>query len=274
VTGGWIVNNLKAVDFAGGTAVHMNAGVAALALSLVLGRSAGWPKSEHVRPHSRPLVLVGAGLLWTGWFGFNAGSALTAGHTASVVFLNTAVAGAAGLLAWALVERIRLGSASSMGAASGLISALVAITPACGAVSPLGALAIGLIAGAVCSLAIELKFRLGFDDSLGVVGVHLVGGIIGTILVGLFATDAAPNKINGLFYGGGFGLLGIQTVATVATLAYSFAVTWVVAKVLDITVGLRIDEAAELRGIDIAAHSESAYLMDEEPVELGSPHRV
>jgi Amt family ammonium transporter len=274
VTGGWIVNNLKAVDFAGGTAVHMNAGVAALALSLVLGRSAGWPKSEHVRPHSRPLVLVGAGLLWTGWFGFNAGSALTAGHSASVVFLNTAVAGAAGLLAWALVERIRLGSASSMGAASGLISALVAITPACGAVSPLGALAIGLIAGAVCSLAIELKFRLGFDDSLDVVGVHLVGGIIGTILVGLFATDAAPNKINGLFYGGGFGLLGIQTVATVATLAYSFAVTWVVAKVLDITVGLRIDEAAELRGIDIAAHSESAYLMDEEPVELGSPHRV
>jgi ammonium transporter, Amt family len=274
VTGGWIINNLKAIDSAGGTAVHMNAGIAALALALVLGRSAGWPKSEHVRPHSRPLVLVGAGLLWAGWFGFNAGSALTAGHSASVVFLNTAVAGAAGLLAWALVERIRLGSASSMGAASGLISALVAITPACGAVSPLGALAIGVIAGAACSLAIELKFRLGFDDSLDVVGVHLIGGIIGTLLIGLFATDAAPNKTNGLFYGGGFGLLGIQTVATVATLAYSFAVTWVIAKVIDITVGLRIDEAAELRGIDIAAHSESAYLMDEEPVELGSPHRV
>ena len=274
VAGGWIVNNLKAIDFAGGTAVHMNAGIAALALALVLGRSAGWPKSEHVKPHSRPLVLVGAGLLWAGWFGFNAGSAFTAGHSASVVFLNTAVAGAAGLLAWALVERIRLGSASSMGAASGLISALVAITPACGAVSPLGALAIGVIAGAVCSLAIELKFRLGFDDSLDVVGVHLIGGIIGTLLIGLFATDAAPNKTNGLFYGGGFGLLGIQTVATVATLAYSFAVTWVIAKAIDITVGLRIDEAAELRGIDIAAHSESAYLMDEEPVELGSPHRV
>ncbi|MFF2315374.1 ammonium transporter [Arthrobacter sp. NPDC058097] len=274
VTGGWIINNLKAVDFAGGTAVHMNAGIAALALALVLGRSAGWPKSEHVRPHSRPLVLVGAGLLWAGWFGFNAGSALTAGHSASVVFLNTAVAGAAGLLAWTLVERIRLGSASSMGAASGLISALVAITPACGAVSPLGALAIGLIAGVVCSLAIELKFRLGFDDSLDVVGVHLIGGIIGTLLIGFFATDAAPNKVNGLFYGGGFDLLGIQTVATVATLAYSFAATWVIAKVLNITMGLRIDEAAELHGIDIAAHSESAYLMDEEPVELGSPHRV
>ncbi|MHA7171408.1 ammonium transporter, partial [Arthrobacter bambusae] len=206
--------------------------------------------------------------------GFNAGSALTAGQSASVVFLNTAVAACAGLLAWALVERIRLGSASSMGAASGLISALVAITPACGAVSPLGALAIGVIAGAVCSLAIELKFRMGFDDSLDVVGVHLVGGILGTLLIGLFATDAAPNKVNGLFYGGGFGLLGIQTVATLAVLAYSFVVTWVIAKVLNVTMGLRIHEADELRGIDIAAHSEAAYLNDEEPVELGSPHRA
>ncbi|WP_460455330.1 ammonium transporter, partial [Arthrobacter bambusae] len=204
----------------------------------------------------------------------NAGSALTAGQSASVVFLNTAVAACAGLLAWALVERVRLGSASSMGAASGLISALVAITPACGAVSPLGALAIGVIAGAVCSLAIELKFRMGFDDSLDVVGVHLVGGILGTLLIGFFATDAAPNKVNGLFYGGGFGLLGIQTVATLAVLAYSFIVTWIIAKVLNVTMGLRIHEADELRGIDIAAHSEAAYLSDEEPVELGSPHRA
>ncbi|HKU29398.1 ammonium transporter [Arthrobacter sp. NyZ413] len=274
VVGGWIVNNLKAIDFAGGTAVHMNAGIASLALAIVLGRSAGWPKSEHTKPHSRPLVLVGAGLLWAGWFGFNAGSALTAGQSASVVFLNTAVAGAAGLLAWAAVERVRLGSASSMGAASGLIAALVAITPACGAVSPLGALAIGAIAGAVCSLAIELKFRLGFDDSLDVVGVHLVGGIIGTLLIGFFATAAAPNKVNGLFYGGGFGLLGIQSVATLAVLGYSFVVTWVIAKILNITMGLRIHEADELRGIDMAAHAEEAYLSDEEPVELGSPHRA
>ncbi|MCU1519533.1 MAG: ammonia channel protein, partial [Pseudarthrobacter sp.] len=243
VTGGWIINNLKAVDFAGGTAVHINSGIAALALALVLGRSAGWPKSEHTKPHSRPLVLVGAGLLWVGWFGFNAGSALTAGHSASVVFLNTAVAGAAGLLAWALVERIRLGSTSSMGAASGLISALVAITPACGAVSPLGALAIGLIAGAVCSLAIELKFRLGFDDSLDVVGVHLVGGVLGTLLVGFFATDAAPNKVKGLFYGGSIELLGVQALATLAVLAYSFSLTWVIAKALDATMGLRINES-------------------------------
>ncbi|MFF1251942.1 ammonium transporter [Pseudarthrobacter sp. NPDC058329] len=274
VTGGWIINGLKAIDFAGGTAVHINSGIAALALALVLGRSAGWPRSEHTKPHSRPLVLVGAGLLWVGWFGFNAGSALTAGHSASVVFLNTAVAGAAGLLAWALMERIRLGSTSSMGAASGLISGLVAITPACGAVSPLGALAIGLIAGAVCSLAIELKFRLGFDDSLDVVGVHLVGGILGTLLVGFFATDAAPNGVNGLFYGGSAGLLGIQALATIAVLAYSFVLTWGIAKAIDMTVGLRINEADELRGIDIAAHAEAAYLSDEEPVELGSPQRV
>ncbi|MHA7179577.1 ammonium transporter [Arthrobacter sp. MDB2-24] len=273
VVGGWIANNLGAIDFAGGLAVHMNAGIAALALSLVLGRSHGWPKVDHAKPHSRPLVLVGAGLLWVGWFGFNAGSALSAGQAASVVFLNTAVAAAAGLLAWALVERIRNGAATSMGAASGLISALVAITPACGAVSPMGALAIGAIAGAVCSLAIELKFRLGFDDSLDVVGVHLIGGILGTLLIGFFATEDAPNGVAGLFYGGGAGLLGIQTVATVAVLVYSFVVTWVIAQVIQRTVGLRIEQEDELRGIDIAAHSEFAYLTDEDPVDLGAPRK-
>ncbi|MCA4134967.1 ammonium transporter [Arthrobacter sp. M4] len=273
VIGGWILNGIKAIDFAGGTAVHVNAGVAALALSLVLGRSAGWPQSEHVRPHSRPLVLVGAGLLWVGWFGFNAGSALAAGNSAAVVFLNTAVAGAAALLGWIAVERLRLGRASSVGAASGLVAGLVAITPACGAVSPLGAIAIGAIAGAVCSLAIEWKFRLGFDDSLDVVGVHLVGGVIGTLLIGLFATDAAPNKTAGLFYGGGFELLGVQTLATAAVLVYSFVVTWITAKIVQVTVGLRIKPEEELRGIDIAAHAEEAYLIDEEPVQLGSPSR-
>jgi Amt family ammonium transporter len=273
VVGGWIANNLGAIDFAGGLAVHMNAGIAALALSLVLGRSHGWPKVEHAKPHSRPLVLVGAGLLWVGWFGFNAGSALSAGQSASVVFLNTAVAASAGLLAWALVERIRNGTATSMGAASGLISALVAITPACGAVSPLGALAIGAIAGAVCSLAIELKFRLGFDDSLDVVGVHLIGGILGTLLIGLFATEEAPNGVSGLLYGGGFELLGIQALATVSVLIYSFVVTWVIAQVIQRTIGLRIEQEDELRGIDIAAHSEFAYLTDEDPVDLGAPRK-
>jgi Amt family ammonium transporter len=274
VTGGWIANGIKAIDFAGGTAVHMNAGAAALALALVLGKSSGWPKMEHTKPHSRPLVLIGAGLLWIGWFGFNAGSALSAGQSASVVFLNTAVAASAGLLAWALVERVRHGAATSMGAASGLIAALVAITPACGAVSPLGAVAIGAIAGAVCSLAIEWKFRLGYDDSLDVVGVHLVGGIIGTLLIGLFATDKAPNGVSGLFYGGGFQQLGIQALATVSVLAYSFGVTWALAKILDRAIGLRIKPEDELRGIDLAAHSELAYLTDEDPVELGSPQRA
>ncbi|MHA7218169.1 ammonium transporter [Arthrobacter sp. MDT1-48-3] len=274
VVGGWIANNLGAIDFAGGLAVHMNAGIAALALSLVLGRSHGWPTVDHAKPHSRPLVLVGAGLLWVGWFGFNAGSALSAGQSASVVFLNTAVAASAGLLAWALVERFRHGAATSMGAASGLISALVAITPACGAVSPLGALAIGAIAGAVCSLAIELKFRLGFDDSLDVVGVHLIGGILGTLLIGFFATEDAPNGVSGLFYGGGFDLLGIQVLATVAVLVYSFVVTWVIAQVIQRTVGLRIEQEDELRGIDISAHSEFAYLTDEDPVDLGAPPRT
>ncbi len=271
VVGGWIANNLGAIDFAGGLAVHMNAGIAALALSLVLGRSHGWPKADNAKPHSRPLVLVGAGLLWVGWFGFNAGSALSAGQSASVVFLNTAVAASAGLLAWALIERVRNGAATSMGAASGLISALVAITPACGAVSPMGALAIGAIAGAVCSLAIELKFRLGFDDSLDVVGVHLVGGILGTLLIGLFATEDAPNGVSGLFYGGGFDLLGVQALATIAVLAYSFVITWIIAQIIQRTVGLRIEQEDELRGIDLAAHSEFAYLTDEDPVDLGAP---
>ena len=271
--GGWIANRLGAIDFAGGTAVHLNAGVAALALALVLGRSKGWPNS-HGQPHSRPLILLGAGLLWIGWYGFNAGSALSAGHSAAVVFLNTAVAAAAGLLGWALMERLRLGRSSSLGAASGLIAALVAITPACGAVSPVGAVAIGAIAGLVCSLAIELKFRLGFDDSLDVVGVHAVGGLLGTLLIGFFATDAAPNGVSGLFYGGGFSLLGIQALACVAVLAYSFAVTWLIAKVLALTIGLRIPEESELKGIDLMAHSESAYRNDEEPVELGAPART
>jgi Amt family ammonium transporter len=256
-TGGWIANALGAVDFAGGTAVHMNAGIAALALALVLGKSKDW--GGPVKPHNRPLVLVGAGLLWIGWYGFNAGSALAAGHSASVVFLNTTVAACAGLMGWSVVDRLRHGAVTSLGSASGLIAALVAITPACGAVSPLGAIAIGAIAGVVCCLAIEWKFRLGFDDSLDVVGVHLVGGVIGTLLIGLFATEAAPSGRAGLFYGGGFELLGIQTVATLAVLAYSFIVTWVIAKVIQQTIGLRISEEHEVAGIDETSHAERAY---------------
>ena len=256
-TGGWIANTLGAVDFAGGTAVHMNAGVAALALALVLGKSKDW--GGKLRPHNRPLVLVGAGLLWIGWYGFNAGSALAAGNAASVVFLNTTVAACAGLIGWSIVDRLRHGAVTSLGSASGIIAALVAITPACGAVSPIGAIIIGAIAGVVCCLAIEWKFRLGFDDSLDVVGVHLVGGIIGTLLIGVFATDAAPNGRSGLLYGGGFELLGVQTIATVAVVAYSFIVTWVIAKLIQITIGLRIPEEHEVAGIDEHAHAERAY---------------
>lgn len=260
-TGGWIANTLGAVDFAGGTAVHMNAGVAALALALVLGKSKDF--GSPVKPHNRPLVLVGAGLLWIGWYGFNAGSALAAGHAASVVFLNTTVAACAGLLGWAVVDRIRHGVVTSLGSASGIIAALVAITPACGAVSPLGAIAIGAIAGIVCCLAVEWKFRLGFDDSLDVVGVHMVGGIIGTLLIGVFATPAAPNGVAGLLYGGGFALIGKQTIATLAVLAYSFVITWVIAKLLQVTIGLRVPADHEVGGIDHHAHAERAYEDDE-----------
>lgn len=271
VVGGWIANNLGAIDFAGGLAVHMTTGIAGLALSLVLGRSHGWPKVDHAKPHSRPLVLVGAGLLWVGWFGFNAGSALSAGQSASVVFLNTAVAASAALLAWALVERIRNGAATSMGAASGLISALVAITPACGAVSQMGALAIGAIAGAVCSLAIGLKFRLGFDDSLDVVGVHQAAASWGPYSSASSQQRMPRMESPACSTAAASDLLGVQALATIAVLVYSFVVTWIIAQIIQGTIGLRIEQEDELRGIDIAAHSEFAYLTDEDPVDLGAP---
>ena len=257
VVGGWIANRLGAVDFAGGTAVHINAGVAALALVLALGRRTSWPRPE--RPHNLPSTVLGAGILWFGWFGFNGGSALAAGNAASVVFLNTFGATCAALLAWLVVEKVRDGHATTLGAASGAIAGLVAITPACGAVSPVGAMAVGLVAGAVCPLAIGLKHRFGYDDALDVVGVHLVGGVLGTLLIGVFATAAAPNGRDGLLHGGGFGLLGVQAVATGAVLVYSFVVTLVIAVVLKAAMGLRVSRAAEVQGVDIVVHVESAY---------------
>ncbi|TKV57745.1 ammonium transporter [Nakamurella flava] len=257
VTGGWIANQLKAIDFAGGTAVHINAGIAGLAVVLVLGRRLGWPRSP--RPHNLPATVLGAGILWFGWFGFNAGSALAAGTAASVVFMTTFVAACASLLAWLVVEKLRDGHATTLGAASGLIAGLVAITPSCGAVSPIGAIVIGLIAGAVCPLAIGLKRRFGYDDALDVVGVHLVGGIIGTLLIGLLATDAAPNGRSGLFYGGGWELLGEQAVAAGSVMAYSFVVTLLIALVLHKTMGLRVDAETERAGVDLVLHSETAY---------------
>ena len=236
--GGWIANQLAAIDFAGGTAVHVNAGAAALALALVLGTRRGFG-TEAMRPHNLPLVMLGAGLLWFGWFGFNAGSALAANHTAAVAWVNTLVAPAAASLAWILTERIRDGYATSLGAASGLVAGLVAITPACSSVSPVGAVLVGVGGGVLCSLAIGVKYRLGYDDSLDVVAVHLVGGLWGTVAIGFLATAAAPAGVDGLLYGGGLDQLWRQVVGAVAVLAYSFGMTYVIAVGLDRVMGLR-----------------------------------
>jgi len=260
--GGWIANDLKAVDFAGGTAVHINAGAAGLALALVLGKRIGFGK-EPMRPHNLTLVMLGAGLLWFGWFGFNAGSALGAGSTAALAWINTLAATAAASLAWLAVEKIRDGHATSLGAASGVVAGLVAITPACASVNPVGAIAIGAIAGGLCALAVGLKFRFGYDDSLDVVGVHLVGGIVGTVLIGVFATADAPAAVDGLLYGGGIDQLGRQAVAAGAVMVYSFVLAFAIGKLIDVTVGFRASEEAEIAGVDLTTHAESAY-------ELGS----
>jgi Amt family ammonium transporter len=260
VTGGWIANKLGAIDFAGGTAVHINAGVGALALVLVLGKRTSF--SNPPRPHSLPLTMLGSGILLFGWFGFNGGSALAAGNSAAVVVLNTIAAACAGIVTWLAVEKLRAGHATSLGASSGLIAGLVAITPACGAVSPIGALVIGGLAGAVCCLAVSLKYRLGYDDALDVVGVHMVGGLLGTVLIGVLATDAAPNGVAGLLYGGGLDLAWRQIVAAAAVLAYSFIVTWIIAMVLSKTIGIRVDRDIEQEGVDVAVHGEAAYVFD------------
>jgi Amt family ammonium transporter len=255
--GGWIYK-MGVIDFAGGTAVHINAGIAGLVLAIVIGRRLGWPRTP-MRPNNLTLVMIGAGLLWFGWFGFNAGSATAANNAAAVAFLNTFAATCAAAIGWLLTEKIRDGHATSLGAASGIVAGLVAITPACASVSPLGALAIGLIAGVLCALAVGLKYRLKYDDSLDVVGVHLVGGLVGTLLVGLFATEAAPTGINGLFYGGGFDQLGKQFVGAIAVLAYSLVVTAIIALIIKAIMGLRVTEEQEITGIDLAEHAESAY---------------
>ena len=256
--GGWIVNRLKAIDFAGGTAVHINAGAAGLALCLVLGRRRGWPR-DVMRPHNLPLVMIGAGLLWFGWFGFNAGSAVASNGVAGITFINTTVATCAAMLGWLLVERIRDGRPTSLGGASGLVAGLVAITPSCSSVSPLGAIAVGAIAGAMCALAVSIKFRFGFDDSLDVVGVHLVGGLVGTLLVGFLATASAPAGVDGLFYGGGVSQLVRQAVAAFAVMIFSFVSALIIALVLKYTIGLRLDAEAEQSGIDEFEHAEAGY---------------
>jgi Amt family ammonium transporter len=258
VVGGWIANDLAALDFAGGTAVHINAGAAGLALAFVLGKRRGFGR-EAMRPHNLPLVMIGAGLLWFGWFGFNAGSALAANNTASVAWVNTLVATGAATLGWLLVEKMRDGHSTSLGAASGVVAGLVAITPACNAVSPIGAILIGLVAGALCALAVGLKYKLGYDDSLDVVGVHLVGGLWGTIAIGFLGSADAPSGIDGLFYGGGVDQLGKQVVGALAVMLFSFVVTWIIGTVIQKTMGFRISEEDEITGIDNAVHAESGY---------------
>jgi len=255
---GWLFQR-GALDFAGGAVVHINAGAAALAVILVLGNRKGWPR-EAMPPHNLPFVMLGTGILWFGWFGFNAGSALLANGLAAQALVNTHLAAASGMLAWLLVEKLRAGHATTLGAASGAVAGLVAITPCAGFVGGAAPIIIGLVAGAVCYLALTLKTRFNFDDSLDVIAVHLVGGIIGALLLGLFA-DMKVNSLgfDGVLFGGGSKLLVNQLIAIGATFVFSFVVTWVVAKILDATIGLRVNQEDELVGLDQSQHAESAY---------------
>ncbi|RCV49449.1 ammonium transporter [Marinitenerispora sediminis] len=258
---GWILN-LGVIDFAGGTAVHINAGAAALALTLVLGRRKGFG-SESMRPHNLPFVLLGAALLWFGWFGFNAGSGLAADDTAALALVNTQVATAAATGAWMLVERIRYGKVTALGFASGAIAGLVAITPAAASLTPIGAIILGLVSGAVCAYAISWKFKFRYDDALDVVGIHMVGGIIGSLAIGLLASAATATETAGLLYGGSVMVLVYQAVGVVAVMIYSFVASWIIAKVIDLIMGFRIPEHVETNGLDNELHSETAYAFDE-----------
>lgn len=257
--GGWIVDRLGALDFAGGTVVEINSGAAALALAIVLGKRNGF-RRDPMRPHNMPLVLLGAGMLWFGWFGFNAGSALSAGSLAATAMINTQVATAAAAMSWVVYEKVREGKATTLGVASGAIAGAVAITPACGFVTPLGALLIGLIAGPLASFAVSRKYKLGYDDSLDVVGVHGIGGILGMLSIGFLATTVA-NKAGalGLIHHGSFSLLTKQFVAIVVTALFSFTMTYIIAKVISKTIGFRVYHEEELTGLDTTFHAESAY---------------
>jgi len=259
IYGGWL-GDRGSLDFAGGTAIHVNAGIAALAAVLVLGKRKGWPSEGHP-PHSMPLVMIGTGILWFGWFGFNAGSALGATGQAAQAFMNTFLAAAAAGLVWVIIERVRDGHATNLGAASGIVAGLVAITPAAGFVSGGAPLAIGAVAGAVCCYAVKLKNKAGYDDALDVVGVHFVGGLVGSLTIGFFANPeffGAEFK-QGLFYGGGLNLLGEQLLANVAAIVWSFVVTLGIMIVLRTTIGVRVSEETETQGLDFAEHAETAY---------------
>jgi Amt family ammonium transporter len=261
--GGWIgelsIGDAGVIDFAGGTAVHINAGAAALAVCIILGRRRGWPRTP-MRPHNLTMVMLGAGLLWFGWFGFNAGSAYAADNTAAIAATNTLLATCAAGLAWLIVEKIRDKKATSLGAASGIVAGLVAITPACANVTPMGAILLGLVAGAVCAWAVTLKYKLGFDDSFDVVGIHMVGGLVGTLALGFLASDLVEEGgQNGLLYGGDLNLLIVQIIAAAGVMVYSFILAGIIALALKATTGIRSDEEDEVNGIDVAEHAETAY---------------
>lgn len=256
---GWLAR-LGVLDFAGGTVVEICSGASALALALVLGPRRGWPR-EMMAPHNLPFTMVGAGLLWVGWLGFNAGSALTAGHLAASAALATHMSGVGGMIGWLALEKRIAGKATTLGGASGAVAGLVAITPAAGYLSPVPALFVGMTAGIVCLFAIRLKFRFRYDDSLDVVAVHYVGGVIGTLAVGLLAASAVNPAVvhEGLFLGGGLGQLGRQAIGVVAATGFAFAVTYGIARVLRATIGLRVTPDEESEGLDSSQHAESAY---------------
>jgi Amt family ammonium transporter len=268
---GGFLGQRGSLDFAGGTAIHVNAGIAALACVLVLGKR----KTQGAPPHSMPLVMLGTGILWFGWFGFNAGSALAANGTAIQAFMNTFLAAAAAGLAWAIVERLRDGHFTNLGAASGIVAGLVAITPGAGFVAGMSPIYIGIIAGTVCCFAVGLKTKLGYDDALDVVGVHFVGGLVGSLLIGFFSDPGffGTENLEGLFLGGGGKLLIEQALANGVAIVYSFIVTYVMMRILKATIGVRVSESEEAQGLDYAEHGETAYHSDtfgNTPV-VGSP---
>lgn len=254
---GWLAH-LGVIDFAGGTVVEINSGFSTLALVLVLGRRRGWPK-ESMPPHSIPMSIIGAGILWFGWFGFNAGSALGANETAVHAFINTQLAAAAGLLGWLIFEGVKDRVATALGAVSGAVAGMVAITPCAGFVGPMPALLIGGAAGVICAMAVRWKFRYGYDDSLDVLAIHGIGGVVGMVLLGCFAEHSVNASAgNGLFFGGG-RLFGLELLAVVVTVAYSFGVSYGIAKLVDRFIGLRVSPEDEFRGLDLSHHGETAY---------------
>ncbi|WP_348787969.1 ammonium transporter [Leifsonia sp. NPDC080035] len=258
---GWIASVLHVNDFAGGTAVHINAGAAGLALALVLGKRVGFQKGMS-KPHNVPLTLLGAALLWFGWFGFNAGSEAAVDGVAAIAWVNTLAAPAAATIGWLVIEKIRDGKPTSIGAASGAVAGLVAITPACNILTPFWAIVLGLVAGAVCALAVDLKFRLGFDDSLDVVGIHLVGGLIGTLWIGFFGFTKVDGKFTSLLYGGSWSQLGAQAIGAFSVLIYSFVLAYAIGWVIQKTMGFRITNEDELAGVDTIVHGEEGYSLE------------